>query len=255
MLGDNDQKVQLDKIRSDLNKILSDPDPELSSARKTVIAIATICLDAGGGLLERLASEADDDRSSSSSPHGSNENAVRAVGMLARIAAELIYVSGGLLSGSQYYAGAALLRQVVEIEHLTWAFVNKKRDAAAWLNSTYKERRKYFSPSRLRKISEGRFNADDYRHHCELGGHPVPQSHILLGGSNRQSAQMLLVDLLLHCWRITDNLALWCQESSSIPTDALDFFRVAKLEFLKWSEKDPLYSWILTAPPAPKPGP
>ena len=40
---------------------------------------------------------------------------------------------------------------------MTWAFANQKRDAATWLNSTHEERRRMFTPARLRSESDGRF--------------------------------------------------------------------------------------------------
>ena len=69
-------------------------------------------------------------RPSEFSPSSRNDDAVFAVGVLARIAGELAGVSSRLLAGAHHYAGAALLRQIVEIEYLTWAFANEERDAA-----------------------------------------------------------------------------------------------------------------------------
>lgn len=57
--------------------------------------------------------------------------------MVAQIGADLLEAFAALLSGSNHYAGAALLRQVVEVEYLTWAFAYHERDAPAWLNSTH----------------------------------------------------------------------------------------------------------------------
>jgi hypothetical protein len=39
-----------------------------------------------------------------------------AIGVLARIAADLLEAASVLLSGTNHYAGAALLRQTVEVE-------------------------------------------------------------------------------------------------------------------------------------------
>ena len=166
-----------------------------------------------------------------------------AVGVLTRIAAELVGVSGRLLSGCHHYAGAALLRQVVEIEYLTWAFAHKQRDAVAWLNSTHGERMSLFSPAKLREISDGRFNSHDYRIHCEQGGHPVPLAAMLLGGVNRWSAQGFLVDLLLHCWRIADNLSEWLRASSAGFRSYCSAVFSAKRMLAEWGNRDPLYAW------------
>ena len=166
---------------------------------------------------------------------------------------ELAGVSGELLSGTRHYAGAALLRQVVEIEYLTWAFANEVRDAADWLNSTHEDRMCLFTPAKLRTTSGGRFNAKDYRDHCEQGGHPVPGAVGLIDGSGGLAAQMLLVDLLLHCWRTADNVAHWFQNSSNAPAAFPYAIRAAKRALAAWGEKDPLYPWLCSVSPAPDP--
>src|SRR2546423_16599 len=53
---------------------------------------------------------------------GSDGDAVRAMGSLLRMAGELGAAAARMLSGKEHYAGAALLRQIVEIEYLTWTF-------------------------------------------------------------------------------------------------------------------------------------
>src|SRR5579864_1626553 len=95
------------------------------------------------------------------------EKAVTAVSILLQMAGELVASSGMLLSTGSHYAGAALLRQVVEIEYLTWTFKEKHRIAEEWLESTAEGRMKAFTPSQLRKTSKGRFLSKDYSNHCE----------------------------------------------------------------------------------------
>lgn len=109
----------------------------------------------------------------------------------------------------EHYAGAALLRQVVEIEYLTWTFKEGHRSANKWLQSTHEERLIVFTPGPLRKTSKGRFLNKDYQDHCEQGGHPVSRGSFLLGGKNPGSAQVLLVDLIVHCWRTWDQVVQW----------------------------------------------
>ena len=218
------------------------PDPDLCSLRKTTIIAVASGLEEFGVMLQALGS-ADGAAVDVSGTDGSDHDAVLAIGVLTRIAAELVGVSGRLLSGSHHYAGAALLRQVVEIEYLTWAFAYKQRDAVDWLNSTHEERVSLFTPAQLRKTSGGRFNTRDYRNHCEQGGHPVPLAAILLGGANRGSAQVLLVDLLLHCWRIADNLSEWLRASSAALDPIAQPLVSVKLMLSKWGDRDPLYAW------------
>lgn len=193
-----------------------------------------------------------DGRVSGRSTRGNGDDAQVAVGVLAQIAAELLEASASLLSGCNHYAGAALLRQVVEVEYLTWAFANGKREASNWLNSTHAERMEFFSPTRLRQISDGRFSASDYRHHCEQGGHPVPKAIPLLSNSDITTAQMLLVDLLLHSWRSVDSLIEWARGRpvhESIPVG----LRSIQERFSRWGSEDPLYRWSVSAAPAPPP--
>ena len=210
-------------------------------------------LEEAGIELQALGNVVGDGQPSGSTPRGNSEDATVAIGVLARIAAELAGVSGELLSGTRHYAGAALLRQVVEIEYLTWAFANEVRDAADWLNSTHEDRMSLFTPAKLRTTSGGRFNAKDYRDHCEQGGHPVPGAVGLIDGSGGLAAQMLLVDLLLHCWRTADNVAHWFQNSSNAPAAFPYALRAAKRVLAAWGEQDPLYPWLCSVSPAPDP--
>ena len=135
-------------------------------------------------------------------PNGKTLDNVDSMGLLLQMAGKLMFASANLLSEREIYAGAALLRQVIEIEYLTWAIKENYRTAENWLRSTHEERMASFSPVQLRRTSKGRFLDKDYRNHCELGGHPTPRGIVLLGGKEMGMAQGNLVDLLIHCWRI-----------------------------------------------------
>lgn len=106
------------------------------------------------------------------------------------------------------YAGAALLRQVVEVEYLAWAFSVRDKDAQAWLRSDKKERQKFFAPVKLREASGGKFRNKDYGYHCELGGHPTPTSRILFN-NRTQTNQLLLSDLIGHAEQIWNYFVVW----------------------------------------------
>ena len=69
-------------------------------------------------------------------------DATDAVGSMLRMAGELLFAAARLLSKGEHYAGCALLRQVTEIEYLTWAIKEKHRSAVDWLKSTHAERMK-----------------------------------------------------------------------------------------------------------------
>ncbi len=184
-----------------------------------------------------------DGRTSGASERGNGDDALVGVGVLAQIAADLLDAAGALLSGTNHYAGAALLRQIVEVEYLTWAFANQKRDAATWLHSTHEERRRMFTPARLRSESDGRFLSADYGHHCEQGGHPVPRAIPVLGNADPFHSQLLLVDLLLHSWRTTDNIAIWAQDRGAGPL--LAELRQVQKDFAEWGRSDLPNAWTI----------
>ena len=170
---------------------------------------------------------------------------ITAISMLLRMNGELTGTSARLLSTGRHYAGAALARQIVEIGYLAWTFKEKYRQPEQWLDSTFDERMRQFSPKQLRQTSKGRFLSKDYQDHCEQGGHPVPRGATLLNGSNKEGAQVLLADLLTHCWRTMDQVRQW---SSDVPV-VQAFVRVASPKIwgpLKaWSEADPIYALMV----------
>jgi hypothetical protein len=227
-------------------------DPQLAALRLQTASDGAIGLSDAGRSLHVIGHLIGDGRVSGRSARGNGDDAQVAVGVLAQIAADLLDASASLLSGTNHYAGAALLRQVVEVEYLTWAFANGKREASDWLNSTHSERMEFFSPPRLRQISDGRFSASDYRHHCEQGGHPVPKAIPLLGKSDITTAQMLLVDLLLHSWRTVDSLIEWVQ-GRRVHESVPEGLKLTQEMFSRWGAEDPLYKWSISAPPAPPP--
>lgn len=208
-----------------------------------------------GRILHAKGALVGDSDSRGMSPGVAGNDAEVAVGVLIQIAAQLLEASAEGLSGPRAYAGAALLRQVVEVEYLAWAFATQERDAAQWLRSNHAERKNWFSPAKLRKANPGGFLAGDYSHHCEQGGHPVPVGIPLLLNPVPATTQMLLMDLLLHSWRITDNLISWCKQRSDPPAMVLGNLRAAQAIFAVWGRADPLYAWSLTAPQPPPPGP
>jgi len=153
------------------------------------------------------------DRVNCESPgmHGSDE--IVAVSLLLRIGAQLTSACADLFADGRHYAAAALVRQVVEIEYLAWAFQTRDKDAERWLRSTREDRQSFFSAAKLRQAANGKFRGKDYAYHCELGGHPVPGSHILLRGDVGCS-QLLLSDLLGHTGRIWNHAVFWAKENS-----------------------------------------
>lgn len=148
------------------------------------------------------------DRALSASPFGHGSDEVVGISLLLRIASQLVSASTDLFRDGRSYAAAALVRQIVELEYLAWAFESRDRDTERWLRSNEQERQDLFRPAKLRKAAQGKFRSKDYGYHCELGGHPVPKAAILLSDDSAIS-QLLLSDLLGHVGRIWDHRSPW----------------------------------------------
>jgi len=114
--------------------------PRLWSLRKRTVAKTARDFIAVGIAMSR-SDDLDDETS----------DAIYAVSLLLGIAGEVAAAAGRLLSEGEHYAGPALVRQIVEIEYLTWTFKEGHRSASKWLRSSHEERRKVFLPSQLRK--------------------------------------------------------------------------------------------------------
>ena len=148
------------------------------------------------------------DRRDGVSPFGNGNDEMVAVSLLLRVAGQLTSAISDLFQDGRAYAAAALVRQMVEIEYLAWAFQTRDKDAERWLRSSRDERMNFFSPKKLRDAAKGKFRSKDYSYHCELGGHPVPGSSILLS-KDIAPGQLLLSDLLGHTGRIWDSFIDW----------------------------------------------
>ncbi|MBY0300794.1 MULTISPECIES: hypothetical protein [Sphingomonas] len=148
------------------------------------------------------------DRRDGVSPFGHGDDAVVAVSMLLRIGSELVSGCADLVDRGRHYAGAALVRQLVEVEYLAWAFEKDDEECRRWLRSTREERHSFFTPAKLRKAADGHFRSADYGFHCELGGHPVPGSWRLLNDAEAVG-QLMLSDCLGHSTHIWNHFLGW----------------------------------------------
>lgn len=172
------------------------------------------------------------------SPFGHGNDETVAVSVLLRVGGQLISASADLFADGRQYAAAALLRQMVEVEYLAWAFETRDGDAQRWLRSDQRQRQKFFTPGKLRDAAKGTFRSKDYGYHCELGGHPVPQAGILLGGDSAVG-QLLLSDLLGHVGRIWDHLVRWARQNEN-GGPILQRSQAMSIRFQEWKEKDQL---------------
>ncbi len=186
------------------------------------------------------------DRRDRLSPFGHGDDATVAMSMLLRIGSELVSGSAELIHAGQHYAGSALIRQLVEVEYLAWAFETKNEDSTRWLRSTREERRDFFTPAKLRVAAGSHFRSVDYQYHCELGGHPVPGSWVLLN-NDAAVAQMMLSDCLGHAGRIWNHIAGWARthvNGASVLTRSLEMAE----RYSRWKDVDSL----IAMPPPPQ---
>ena len=185
------------------------------------------------------------DRRDGMSPFGHGDDATVAISMLLRIASELVSGSAELIHIGQHYAGSALIRQLVEVEYLSWAFETQNEDATRWLCSNRDERREFFTPAKLRAAAKGHFRSVDYGYHCELGGHPVPGSWVLLRNDD-VVAQLMLSDCLGHTGRIWDHVVGWAKiHVNGAPVLARSYEMMK--QYSRWKEVDKL----VDLPPPP----
>jgi len=169
----------------------------------------------------------------------------KAICLIMRIAGDIVQSANLLFKTNRAYSASALVRQLVEVEYLAWAFENDNNEAQKWIHSTKEERKKYFTPAKLREAAKGKFRSKDYGYHCELGGHPVPGAEILLNNENNIT-QILLSDMLGHTWRIWDHFVKWAvSKYDNHPIIRKSLALIG--EYDRWYEKD----FLVHLPPPP----
>jgi len=147
------------------------------------------------------------DRVAGRSPFGFGSDAVVGLAIVAQTGGELCAAAALLLEHGIDYGAAALLRQLVEVEYLAWAFAEDEDEAADWLRSTRDDRLRRWQPRHMRDRSGGRFRGSDYALHCDLGGHPTREGARLLPNHTRQPAWLLPFEFAAHGASIYDYLA------------------------------------------------
>jgi len=219
-------------------------DPAQISARVALAKFAAELFYKIGKVLHLSGHVVGPDRKSGASPFGHGSDETVAISLLLRITSQLISASTDLFLDGRTYAAAALIRQMVEVEYLAWAFETRDHDAERWLRSNRDERQEFFAPAKLRKAAGERFRSKDYGYHCELGGHPVPTSAILLD-DQVTVAQMLLSDSLGHAGRIWDHLISWARLQNE--PFILEHAAEMGLRFTEWKTRD----LLVDLPPPP----
>lgn len=215
-------------------------DKALISMRRELLEFTAAIFSQTGEDLHAVGHIFGPDRSSGVSPAGHGSDEIVAVSLLLRIAGQLTSASSDLFADGRHYAAAALVRQMVEIEYLAWAFETRDKDGAKWLRSNAEERRSFFTPAKLRKAANGKFRGEDYGHHCEFGGHPVPGSASLFQ-NNPAICQLLVADLLGHTGRIWDHLVRWADGNDwAAPLHSRQKYMLSR--YLAWKSADGLAS-------------
>jgi hypothetical protein len=193
------------------------------------------------------------------------DDAMRGLGVVIEMGAELAAGAVQLLDQELWYAGGSLLRQLIEVEYLTWRFAEDRAAAATWLASTPSEIRKQFSPEAMRRAGAGRFKDREYWQHCDIGGHPAPKGRMLL--KNHSSAlgsqRWLWADLAGHLARLWNHLlvaldagrdaALVDDATRRVVAQAVSDWRAADPETVRLAATTPPSSGPESAPPTQAP--
>lgn len=201
-----------DEIRSVIAR--ASQDPAQRKARLDFLSCASDAFRDVGEMLHVFGHILGDDRKSGLSPFGHGDDEKVGIALLLQIAAQIVSASTQLLQDGRAYAGCALIRQLVEVEYLAWAFETRDAEAARWLRSDKKERQNFFAPRILRDAANGKFRAKDYSYHCEMGGHPTPFASSLLKNDDEIN-QLMLGDMITHARKIWVHLGTWAVGSNA----------------------------------------
>ena len=158
----------------------AEADPIAGEFRQELCRILTQVFSESGALLWVGGYIIGPDRKEGRSPFGFGSDSTVGLATVAQVAGQLAVGTAQLLDSDNRYAACALLRQMVEVEYLAWAFAEEQEEAASWLRATRENRLRMWQPKHLRDRSDGRFRAGDYGRHCEVGGHPTPEARVLL---------------------------------------------------------------------------
>ncbi len=182
------------------------------------------------------------DRAEGRSRFKFGSDATVGLGTVVQIAGELCAGTISSLSEDNIYCAAALVRQLVEVEYLAWAFAEDEAEAAKWLRSTKQERLRMWQPHHIRRRSGGRFRGTDYGLHCDRGGHPTPTARSLLPEhSIRERPWVWWLELVVHAtstWGYIESAANRLGYGELVETSAASEGVVDSLR--RWRELDRL---------------
>ena len=177
---------------------------------------------------------------------GMSEDPRRALAIVAQMGAELAMGAIQLYESGRWYAGAALVRQLIEVEYLLFLFAHDHQEPERWLLASSEDARRMFTPAAMRERSDGRFRSEEYSVHCEIGGHPRPQGSFLLRehftSSNPPTVERFdpggqWVDLAQHIERLWTNYVeavKWCSPHNVYP----ERFQKVDAALVRWRAID-----------------
>ena len=168
---------------------------------------------------------------------------LEALAILTQMVAELADGALTLLRKQEYYAAAALVRQLVEGQYFMWRFSVDDGAGAEWLAATSEQIRHEFSPSQLRRQAGDQFNAKEYWHHCDVGGHPNPKARIVLKqyGTPLGTHRFLWVDLAQHLETIWQHFETALTTNDVPPVVVDQLIHGVRDATEQWHEKDVLW--------------
>ncbi len=154
-----------------------------------------------------------------------------------------------LLPGN-VYAANALVRQMVEVEYLAWTCDHDTDEVVDWLTSSREQRLGRWQPRHLRKRAGDVFNEEDYRAHCEFGGHPTPIGIAGLHGETprfrptRGLVGSTELEALVHSVGTVGHLAVTAARIH--PKASIAPIRAMMIQN-EWASADPAAAWTIDA--------
>ncbi len=225
-----------------------------AEARKQFGECLSVTLRAGGQALWIGGAMIGPDRAEGQSPFDFGSDATVGLATVMQIAGELVSGAVLLLSEGNRYAAAALIRQLVEVKYLAWAFAEDEEEARDWMRSSRKERQRFWKPARIRERAGSRFRGVDYWEHCGKGGHPSPEGIYLLPDhyAPEASASFWWCDMAIHghsVWRYA--LAAVKQLGQEDVLTSLNEANALQEAETRWRDEDPFIELCSRLNPPP----
>ena len=177
---------------------------------------------------------------------------VKGLALVVDMGAEMVSGAIELYHAEFWYAGTALVRQIVEAEYLLTLFAHEPGSASGWLNASAKDLRKLWNPAAMRERTGGRFLEREYWDHCERGGHPVPSAEPLLRNAlNAFDRRFCWIDFTVHAKRVFFALVDCCRTFGLGAHLEEEAYVQAAAALRVWSVDDPAVALLAQVPRLP----